>query len=59
VRRALSATLAPAFANLRAVANPMPPLAPVTRATFPSMFPFISAMPLSGLRSTLLSWSGI
>jgi hypothetical protein len=36
LRRAATATLAPARASVRAVASPMPLLAPVTSATVPS-----------------------
>jgi hypothetical protein len=45
VVRAATATAAPSLPNRRAISAPMPRLAPVTRATFPSSTPIRATFP--------------
>jgi hypothetical protein len=45
VVRAATATAAPAAPNRRAISAPIPRLAPVTRATFPSRTPIKTFLP--------------
>ena len=47
VVRAATATAAPAAPNRRAISAPIPRLAPVTRATFPSSTPIPATFPVS------------